>query len=99
MIIIDNISITLICTITGGILGYLSFSRHQKRDVQKDTKEGTEAITRATEELKHVSSGIQDIKLDIREINRSVSMTNEKVIRLEEVIRQHENRIEKLEGK
>lgn len=95
----DNVSITLLCTVAGGIFGYLSFSRHQKRDLEKSTREETEAMTRATQELKHVSTGINDIKLDIRQINQSVSATNEKVIRLEEGLKLANKRIDDLGGK
>lgn len=93
----ETISIALLCTVGGIIFSYLSFSRHQKRDIAKDTKEEVSEITKATEELKHVSNGINDIKLDIREMNRNMSNTNEKVIRLEESVKQAHKRLDSLE--
>lgn len=95
----ETISIALLCTVMGIIFSYLSFNRHQKRDIEKDTKEEVSEITKATQELKHVSNGINDIKLDIREMNRNMSNTNEKVIRLEESVKQAHKRIDSLEVK
>ena len=95
----DNISITLLCTVGGLAFGYLSFSRHQKRDIAKDVRLETSEITNATSQLKHIADSISDVRVDIREMNRLLSATNEKVIRLETIISQHENRLNKLEGK
>ena len=94
-----DLMISICCTILGVVFSYLSFSRKQKRDIEKDTRAEVEAITRATEEMKHVSSGINDIKLDIRQINQSLTSTNEKVIRLEEGLKLANKRIDDLGGK
>lgn len=98
-----DLMISICCTILGVVFTYLSFNRKQKRDIEKDTRAEVEAITRATEEMKHVSSGINDIKLDIRQINQSLTSTNEKVIKLEvkleEGLKLANKRIDDLGGK
>ena len=90
-----DLMISICCTILGVVFTYLSFNRKQRRDIEKDT--------RATEEMKHVSSGINDIKLDIRQINQSLTSTNEKVIKLEvkleEGLKLANKRIDDLGGK
>lgn len=95
--------VDIVIGIAGTLIGigfsYLGFSRKEKRDVQNDTRAEVEVMTKATEELKHVSSGINDIKLDIRQINQSLTSTNEKVIRLEEGLKLANKRIDDLGGK
>lgn len=95
----ENITITLLCTIGGIIFSYLSFNRHQKRDLVKDTKVEVSEITNAVSQLKHISDSINDIRVDLRQMNTMLSAMSEKVIRLETIVEQLENRIDKLEGK
>lgn len=95
----DNVSITLLCTIAGGIFGYLSYSRHQKRDLAKDTKEETETISKAVSELQYVSRGVDDIKYDIKNLSSSLQNTNERVLKLEMGLEVANKRIDDLGGK
>ena len=94
---LDDISISLLCTILGGALAYLTFTKNQKKDIEENTKEKVMIIAQAQQELKYVAKGINEIKTDIKEVNLSIRETNERVVRLEEVSRQHEDRIRKLE--
>lgn len=88
----ETISIALICTIIGSIGTVVTMSRNK----QKDTKEEAEGITKITQEIKYVSKGVDDIKYDIRDINRNMSEVNEKVIRLEESCKSAHKRIDSL---
>ena len=95
----DNVSITLLCTIGGIVFSYLSFSRHHKRDIAKDTKEETETISKAVSELQYVSRGVDDIKYDIKNLSSSLQNTNERVLKLEMGLEVANKRIDDLGGK
>lgn len=90
----ETISIALICSIIGCIGTLITISRNKS----KDTKEETEGITKITQEIKYVSKGVDDIKYDMRDINRNISEVNEKVIRLEESCKSAHKRLDNLEG-
>jgi peptidoglycan hydrolase CwlO-like protein len=90
----ETISIALICSLIGCVGTLLTISRNKS----KDTKEETEGITKITQEIKYVSKGVDDIKYDMRDINRNISEVNEKVIRLEESCKSAHKRLDNLEG-
>lgn len=90
----ETISVALICSLIGCVGTLLTISRNKS----KDTKEETEGITKITQEIKYVSKGVDDIKYDMRDINRNISEVNEKVIRLEESCKSAHKRLDNLEG-
>lgn len=93
----ETISIALVCTIGGAIISYLSFERKKHNDIRADTREETEGMTKITQEIKYVSKGVDDIKYDLRDINKNMSDMSEKVIRLEESCKSAHKRIDNLE--
>lgn len=89
----ETISIALISTLIGIAGTIVTMTRNKN----KDTKEETEGITKMAQDIKYVSKGVDDIKYDVRDINRNMGEMNEKVIRLEESCKSAHKRIDGLE--
>ena len=90
----ETISIAIICSLIGCIGTLVTISRNKT----KDTQEETEGITKLGEEMKYVSKGVDDIKYDVRGINKSLSDMNERLIRVEESCKSAHKRIDGIEG-
>ena len=95
----ESISISVLCTIGGFIVALITLQRKNKKDIRADTKEDVEGITTVAQEIKYVSRGVDEIKYDIRDINKNMSDMNERLIRAEESCKQAHKRIDNLEGK
>lgn len=91
----ETISIALICSVVGGIIGVASFSRNRDKDIKTDSKE--DAFTKA--KLDYISKGVDDIKLDFREQGRQITSINDRLIRVEESTKSAHHRIDTFEGK
>lgn len=90
----ETISITLLCTIAGAIVGYLTFQRNTKSDVKQDTRDSTSVAVK----LDYISKGVDDIRLDIKSANREIDSLKEKYIRVDESTKQAHKRLDKIEG-
>ena len=95
----ENLSISVLCSIGGFILALITLQLKSNKAIRADTKEEVEGITTVEREIKYVSRGVDEIKYDIREINKNMSDMNERLIRAEESCKQAHKRIDKLEGK
>lgn len=91
----ETISIALACTVLGAIISYLTFQRNKT----KDTKEEIQGLTKLQEESKYVVKGVDEIRYNLRDMNKNMSDMNERLIRVEESCKQAHKRIDKLEGK
>ena len=89
----QDISITLICSLLGAAIGYLTFSRNRDKDIKKDTKE--EAETKA--KLDYISKGVDDIKIDFKVQQREMQELKERVIKNEASIKSAHKRIDGIE--
>ena len=91
----ETISIALACTVLGAIISYLTFQRNKT----KDTKEEIQGLTKLQEESKYVVKGVDEIRYNLRDMNKNMSDMNERLIRVEESCKQAHKRLDKLEGK
>lgn len=91
----ETISIALACTVLGAIISYLTFQRNKT----KDTKEEIKGLTKLQEESKYVVKGVDEIRYNLRDMNKNMSDMNERLIRVEESCKQAHKRLDKLEGK
>lgn len=89
----EDISITLICSLLGAAIGYLTFNRNRDKDIKKDTKE--EAETKA--KLDYISKGVDDIKIDFKVQQREMQELKERVIKNEASIKSAHKRIDGIE--
>ena len=95
----ETVSIALACTVLGAIISYMKFQRNKTKDIRADTKEEVEGITTVAQEIKYVSRGVDEIKYDLRDINKNMSDINERLIRVEESTKSAHKRLDNLEGK
>lgn len=95
----ETVSIALACTVLGAIISYMTFQGNKTKDIRADTKEEVEGITTVAQEIKYVSRGVDEIKYDLRDINKNMSDINERLIRVEESTKSAHKRLDNLEGK
>lgn len=89
----EDISLALICTVLGALIGIATFSRNRDKDIKKDTKE--EAETKA--KLDYISKGVDDIRIDFKAQQRDMQELKERVIKNEASIKSAHKRIDSLE--
>ena len=82
----ETISITLLCTVIGAAIGYLTFQRNTKSDVKQDTRDSTSVAVK-----------LDDIRLDIKSTNREVDRLKEQVARHDESLKSAHKRLDKLD--
>lgn len=81
------------CTVLGSCINYLGFQKKKTKDTKEDTKE----LATMGQEIRYVSKGVDDIKYDVRGINKIVTDMNERLIRVEESTKIAHHRIDKIE--
>jgi peptidoglycan hydrolase CwlO-like protein len=89
------VTVGLVCTILGVLIGFLTFNRNRDKDVRNDASESAVIRTK----LDNISSGIDSIRIDIKANERRLTELSEKVIRIEESSKQAHKRLDKLENK
>jgi peptidoglycan hydrolase CwlO-like protein len=83
-----------LCTLLGTVIGFLGFSRNRDKDVRNDASKNAVIET----QLNNISSGIDNIRIDIKTNERRVTELSERVIRVEESSKQAHKRIDKIEN-
>ena len=89
----EDISITLVCSLLGAVIGYVTFNRNRDKDIKKDTKE--EAETKA--KLDYISKGVDDIRIDFKTQQRDIQELKERVIKNEASVKSAHKRIDDIE--
>lgn len=90
----ETISIALICSIVGAVIGVATFSKNRTKDLKADTKEEAETRTK----LDYISRGVDDIRIDIKAQQREMQEMKEQIIRVEESCKSAHKRIDGIEG-
>lgn len=90
----DTISIGLICTLLGAIIGIATFSRNRDKDIKKDTKE--DAATKA--KIDYIATAVDEIRLDNKARDREMTEFNSRLIRVEESTKSAHKRIDTIGG-
>lgn len=93
----ENIPITLIFTVLGGIVGYATFSMNSRKNTKQETKEETSAITSIGTKLDLISKNVDEIRLDNKDFNKSIHQLGERVSAVEQSAKQAHHRIDNLE--
>ena len=93
----DNISIGLVFTILGSIVGYATFSMNSKKNTKQETKEETTTITTIGTKLDLISKNVDEIRLDNKDFNKSIHQLGERVSAVEQSTKQAHHRIDSLE--
>ncbi|MGE6379778.1 hypothetical protein [Peribacillus muralis] len=87
--------IGLLCTITGLVIGFFTFSRNRDKDVKKEATES--AILSA--KLDNIGQSVDSIRIDFKASDQRWTALSERVIRNEESTKQAHKRIDQIEIK
>ena len=91
----DSISIALLSSLIGLLIGIATFSRGRDKDIKKDAKEDAETKAK----LDYISRGVDDIKLDNKQRDREFLEMNNRVAVLEQSVTTAHKRIDTVEGR
>ena len=91
----EYISIALLCTIVGGAIGILTFSRNKTKDDKSEGRQNGQMLT----ELGYIKSGIDDIKTEQREQRKINTEHATKLAAVEASAKQAHLRIDRIEGR
>lgn len=92
---VEYVSIALLCTIVGGVIGILSFSRNKTKDDKSEGRQNGQMLT----ELGYIKSGIDDIKTEQREQRKINTEHATKLAAVEASAKQAHLRIDRIEGR
>lgn len=91
----EYISVALLCTLVGGAIGVLTFSRNKTKDDKSEGRQNGQMLT----ELGYIKSGIDDIKTEQREQRRINTEHATKLAAVEASAKQAHLRIDRIEGR
>ena len=92
---VEYVSVALLCTIVGGVLGVLTFSRNKAKDDKHEGQQNGQMLT----ELGYIKSGIDDIKTEQREQRRINTEHATKLAAVEASAKQAHKRLDHMEGR
>jgi peptidoglycan hydrolase CwlO-like protein len=84
-----NLMVGMGGVILGFVLNYLNYQRNKDKDLKKDTKEDAELKYK----LDYIGKGVDDIRLDMKTINREVDELKIRLARVEESTKSAHHRI------
>jgi septal ring factor EnvC (AmiA/AmiB activator) len=90
-----DIQIGIVCAIGGFLIALFTFTRSRDKEVKNDASEL--AVIRTT--LTNISTGVSNIQVDIKANERRTNELSERVIRVEESVKQSHKRIDSIENK
>ncbi len=91
----ETITIALVFTILGGVIGVATFSRNKAKDDKSEGRQDGQMLT----ELGYIKSGIDDIKSEQREQRRINTETATKLASVEASAKQAHLRLDRIEGR
>lgn len=86
--------VTLICTVSGAIIGYMTYRKRSYQDIGDDASQ--KALQ--TAKLDYISRGIDDIKLDMKSHDKSIKDLTIRIVKCEESTKSAHHRIDRLKG-
>lgn len=92
---VEYVSIALLCTIIGGVIGVLTFSRNKTKDDKSEGRQNGQMLT----ELGYIKSGIDDIKTEQREQRKINTEHATKLAAVEASAKQAHLRLDRIEGR
>lgn len=88
-----NIEVTLICTIVGAIIGYMSYQKKSQKDIEDDAAQKTLLSTK----LDYISKGVDNIMLDFKVQSREILDIKMDIVKLKESTKSSHHRLDLLE--
>lgn len=93
---ITSIIISVISCLSACV-AIIAFVQNNKKDINKTASRTAETTTLLRSDLLYVKNGLDEMRVDLREIIRAQSELKERVIRFEERFTSLEQRVDKLE--
>ncbi|KMY49589.1 hypothetical protein [Peribacillus loiseleuriae] len=90
-----QVGISILCTVIGVLIGFLTFSRNRDKDVKNDATESAVIRTK----LDKISQSVDSIRIDFKASDQRWTALSEQVIRNDESNKQAHKRIDSLESK
>lgn len=91
----ENISISLLCSLIGCIIGIFGYKRTQKKDIEEDTTR----IVKMDVKLDTIGKNVDEIRLENKDFSKSINNLNERVTVVEQSVKSAHHRIDGLEEK
>lgn len=91
------ISIGLVFTILGGIIGYATYLMNSRKNVKQETKEDVAMSTKLDTKLDMISKNIDEIRLDNKDFNKTIHQLGERLSAVESSTKTAHHRIDNLE--
>lgn len=96
-----ELTIGIISTVVGMLLGYAGFMRSRDKDVRSSASESAVVTTK----LDNISQGVESIRVDLKVSEQTIAGISERVIRVEEGVKQAQEgvrrvneRVDKIKG-
>lgn len=86
----DSVTIAWISGVVGVVVAIINIYK----DARKDTRAESESNTSVREEIKYISRGVEDIRLDTKTIMSTMLNMNERLVRAEEGIKNAHEKID-----
>ena len=91
------ISIGLVFTILGGVIGYATYLMNSRKNVKQETKEDVAMSTKLDTKLDMISKNIDEIRLDNKDFNKTIHQLGERLSAVESSTKSAHRRIDNLE--
>lgn len=91
------ISIGLVFTIIGGVIGYATYLMNSRKNVKQETKEDVAMSTKLDTKLDMISKNIDEIRLDNKDFNKTIHQLGERLSAVESSAKSAHHRIDNLE--
>ena len=91
------ISIGLVFTILGGVIGYATYLMNSKKIVKQETKEDVAMSTKIDTKVDMISKNIDEIRLDNKDFNKTIHQLGERLSAVESSTKSAHHRIDNLE--
>ncbi|MEG1410948.1 MAG: hypothetical protein RSD36_14015 [Terrisporobacter sp.] len=96
-----NIEITLLCTIAGAILGYMSYKKKTEKDIENDVSQKT----LLSADVSYIRNTVNDIRIEFKELRVDIKAQDaklnnaiERLIKVEESTKSAHHRIDNIKG-
>ena len=91
----EYISVALLCTLVGAVIGVLTFARNRTKDDRSEGRQDGQMQT----EIGYIKSGVDDIKSELREQRKTNAEHSTRLASVEASVMQAHLRLDRMEGR
>lgn len=89
-----EVAIGAISVLFGMLISYLTFMKGRDKEIKTDATEQAKVSVK----LDHISSGVDDIKLDLKTNERQINQLNTELVKVNESVKSAHKRIDRIVG-